>query len=164
MNRTIESNTASEDLRSRVAELEKRVRELEAERDELKGWKAEQLAVENTWDAQAVGELIGCKWGDGIREKIEPFIKDIIAERDGLKAELERVPVFYQVRCDDIDELRARHAALVDALKLAKLGWYGGHLPNEWYTTVTKDYESKEFQGMTIGQVVSKLAALEVKP
>jgi DNA repair exonuclease SbcCD ATPase subunit len=68
--------------------LQQRVRELEAERDELKRWKAEQLAVESTWDAQVVGKLIGCKWGEGIREKIEPFIKDTIAERDRLKAEL----------------------------------------------------------------------------
>jgi hypothetical protein len=67
------------------------------------------------------------------------------------------------IRFDDYKQLESRIKVLEDALKLAKLAWYGGHLPNDWYTTITKDYENKEFQKMTIGQVVSKLAALEVK-
>ena len=57
-------NTAKEKLKA-----------LTAERDELRRWKDEALAVEASWDCQAVGKLIGVPLGQNIRPCIEPAIR-----------------------------------------------------------------------------------------
>lgn len=40
----------------------------------LRRWKAEQMAVESSWDAQAVGTELGVVWGQAIRPQILPAI------------------------------------------------------------------------------------------
>lgn len=67
-----------------IEQLLTRVRELEA-------WKAQQLAVENEWDAQAAGRLLGVPLGQSIRAAIRPGIEKLqqrVAELEGQVGEL----------------------------------------------------------------------------
>ena len=66
---------AAEDVESlaRLASAEARVRELET-------WKESQLAVEASWDDQAVGRELGLTLGSPIRPQILPAIKDLRAK------------------------------------------------------------------------------------
>ena len=45
--------------------------------ESLSAWKAEQLAVEATWDVQAVGKAIGLPLGSNIRTHILPYIESL---------------------------------------------------------------------------------------
>lgn len=76
-----------ENLREANAALASRVFELESElgvacdqRDDLARWKAEALAVEEAWNPQAVGELLGLALGSDIRAAIEPGIRRLIEQ------------------------------------------------------------------------------------
>ena len=66
---------------------------LQDEKTQLERWKAEAMAVAASWDVQAVGKLIGAQPGSSICQQIEPFLRAIIAERDALKARLDKFPV-----------------------------------------------------------------------
>jgi len=68
------------ELSLHTLELGNALRAAEAENTHLERWKAEQLAVEASWDAQAVGKLIGCKLGENIRSAIEPYIRELQAK------------------------------------------------------------------------------------
>lgn len=41
----------------------------------LEAWKREAIAVESTWDVQAVGKLIGTPLGGDIRAGVQPYIE-----------------------------------------------------------------------------------------
>ncbi len=60
---------------------------IEGER-KLDRWKCEMTAVENTWDAQAVADLLGIEAGFSTRERIEPGIKKLIQERDSALSQI----------------------------------------------------------------------------
>lgn len=47
--------------------------------DQLRAWKDSALAVERSWDCQAVGKLLGIPLGSDIRSQIEPAIRALIA-------------------------------------------------------------------------------------
>lgn len=68
--------------------------QLETELNVLQQWKDEQLAVEVTWDAQAVGKELNLPLGSPIRPQILPAIQK-------LKAALEREQLRL-VACDVI--------------------------------------------------------------
>lgn len=63
---------------------------LRAEILELREWKRQQMEVESTWDAQAVGEAIGAPLGASIRKAILPAIVAITKDRDELREKVER--------------------------------------------------------------------------
>lgn len=64
-------DTDSEEL---VA-LKNRLAMAEAARDELRRWKDEQLAVESSWNPQAVADALGIVHGAPIRENILPLVE-----------------------------------------------------------------------------------------
>lgn len=66
--------------------LRQQLAEKDAEIERLRGWKAEALAVEDQWDMQAVGKLIGCKLGSGIHSQIQPAIERLQARVAELEA------------------------------------------------------------------------------
>ena len=49
------------------------------ERDALAAWKESALAVEASWNCQAVGKLLGLPLGSDIRAGIEPGIRKLLA-------------------------------------------------------------------------------------
>lgn len=51
---------------------------------DLRAWKESAMALESTWDEQAVGKLLGLKVGDNIRPAIEPGIRKLIEGQTGL--------------------------------------------------------------------------------
>jgi hypothetical protein len=61
-----------------------------AEVERLLQWKREQIAVESSWDAQAVGCVLGIKLGSAIRPNILPGITALKTEVERLTKELER--------------------------------------------------------------------------
>jgi hypothetical protein len=67
-----------------VEDIEKSIKELMEDRDELKRWKEEMLQVESEWDCQRVGKLLNIAPGEPIRNNIEPKIRQLIAEKDDL--------------------------------------------------------------------------------
>lgn len=51
----------------------------------LRGWKAQYLAVESTWDSQAVGRELDMPWGVNILPRILPGIQQLkkaLAEKE----------------------------------------------------------------------------------
>ena len=65
----------------------------------IEAWKREQLAVEATWDIQAVGKLIGVGLGENIRPQIYPAIEKLTAELAAAREEIARlktVPMKYR--------------------------------------------------------------------
>lgn len=73
--------------------------QLETELNTLKQWKDEQLAVEATWDAQAVGNELDLLLGSPTRPQILPAIKM-------LKAALEREQQDFAALRQMVSELR----------------------------------------------------------
>lgn len=69
----------------------------------LRAWKAEALAVESEWDAQAVGALLGVELGASIRVAIQPGIATLQREADEAREQVA-------ARDKIIDQLRASHA------------------------------------------------------
>lgn len=66
-------------------------RELLAELAELREWKRQSLAVENSWDNQAVARLLRIPLGEDIARNIQPKIEELLAEvklafEEGIKA------------------------------------------------------------------------------
>lgn len=59
-----------------------------AECIELRAWKESVLEVESRWDCQAVGKLLGLTLGSEIRPNIEPKIRELLAERNRLSAQV----------------------------------------------------------------------------
>lgn len=59
---------------------------IEEELASLRRWKAEALAVEATWDIQAIARLLNLPLGVNIRAAIQPAIEKLIAERDAALA------------------------------------------------------------------------------
>lgn len=45
--------------------------------ERLRAWKAEALAVESMWDVQAIGKLLGVRYGGNIRPAIQPGIENL---------------------------------------------------------------------------------------
>jgi hypothetical protein len=62
-------------------DLLRRVINTRSEIASLQRWKAEQLAVERSWDDQEVAKLLGIPPGAPIRENIAPKIKQILDEQ-----------------------------------------------------------------------------------
>jgi len=62
---------------------------LQAEADALRAWKESALAVEASWDAQAVARLLEIPLGADIRAAIQPAIEKLKAERDALREALQ---------------------------------------------------------------------------
>ena len=52
---------------------------LRHERDALAAWRRSVLAVESSWDCQAVGKLLNLPLGSDIRANIEPGIRALLA-------------------------------------------------------------------------------------
>lgn len=61
------------------------------ELEELRRWKAEGLAVERTWDVQAVGTAIGVGLGGSILPAILPAINALKADNERLRGELDAI-------------------------------------------------------------------------
>jgi threonyl-tRNA synthetase len=98
---------------------------------ELARWQPEQLAVEATWDVQAVGKLIGCGFGEDIRAQIYPAIEQLQAENAKLKeAETRTIPWIARVA-----ELEAENAALWKVVEVARRGM--NHLPYQTHRALT---------------------------
>lgn len=70
---------------NRVAHRE--ILNLASEVSRLKAWQDEQLAVESSWDAQAVAKLLGVPLGGDIRKAIQPAIERLKAEAEKVRAE-----------------------------------------------------------------------------
>jgi hypothetical protein len=58
---------------------------------ELERWKREQLAVERSWDPQAVGKLLGMTLGTSIRKNIQPEIEKLQAQLAAERALADRL-------------------------------------------------------------------------
>lgn len=65
------------DFPEAITAIKNRLAMAEAGRDELRRWKAEQMAVEATWNPQAVGDALGIVLGAPIRENILPLVEDL---------------------------------------------------------------------------------------
>lgn len=68
-----------------IAELtatKQQLDEVTKQRDALQEWKESAMQVGSSWDAQAIGELIGVQLGCAILPQIEPAIRKMIAQRD----------------------------------------------------------------------------------
>ena len=61
-------------------EMDAYIIELETERDELRAWKTEAMAVAATWDVQRVGRLLGLALGQNIYKNIEPKIEELLEQ------------------------------------------------------------------------------------
>jgi hypothetical protein len=59
---------------------------LRKEIEMLKAWKESSLAVESSWDVQAVAQEMGLPLGWPIHSQILPYIQRIRAENDKLKS------------------------------------------------------------------------------
>lgn len=70
-----------------VYDLEDEIERLQNENKRLQAWKDSALAVEATWDEQAVGRALNVGLGQSIRDKILPSIKNLrtVAIEDFLK-------------------------------------------------------------------------------
>jgi hypothetical protein len=67
------------------------VDEARAEVARLADWKAQQMQVEASWDAQSVADELGLPLGVSIRPEILPRIKALKAEVARLREALERI-------------------------------------------------------------------------
>lgn len=76
------------------------VGDLERERDELRQWKAEQLAVEATWDERKVGKLLNVPLGSTIRLAIQPAIESMLDAIKGAHGVLRDILKNYE--CGDV--------------------------------------------------------------
>ena len=56
----------------------------------LEAWKREAIAVESTWDVQAVGKLIGTPLGGDIRAGVQPYIEGLQSENERMMEVLSR--------------------------------------------------------------------------
>jgi hypothetical protein len=61
------------------------------QRDELKAWQESAFAVEEEWDAQSIGTLLGMHLGQSIRANIEPKIRELIEQRDRLAVAMRQM-------------------------------------------------------------------------
>ncbi len=59
-------------------DVQKAIKDLIEERDDLKRWKEEMLQVESEWDCQKVGKLLNIELGQSIHKNIEPKIREIL--------------------------------------------------------------------------------------
>jgi len=80
--------TVAGDVQRWADEFHNLLFQLRRERDELATWKRASIQVESMWNPQTVGKLLGMTLGDSIHQNIEPKIRELIAERDALKAKL----------------------------------------------------------------------------
>jgi hypothetical protein len=55
----------------------------------LARWKEEAMQVEAQWDCQAIGKLIDVPLGHHIRPRVEPAIRELIAQRDRARLIME---------------------------------------------------------------------------
>jgi hypothetical protein len=74
-----------------VREVAAAITALQAEADAARAWKESALAVEASWDVQAIARLIGAPLGPDIRAAIQPAIERLKAERDDLAMVLIRL-------------------------------------------------------------------------
>lgn len=110
--KTDEAICGSEPFNDEHVVLADFARQLERENAELQRWKSEQLAVESTWDAQAVGRLLGVRLGQPIRPEIQPSIE---AMREAIKAAHAAIATQIHVRGtsdDTLDVLAQQESAL----------------------------------------------------
>lgn len=91
--------------------------EAEAEITQLKEWKESALEVESRWDCQAVGRLLGVKWGGDIRSKIQPGIESLQAEIAALRDSLEISKQAGAELAKSCGNLHERQRVLVDTLR-----------------------------------------------
>ena len=63
----------------RLGQIMEILPELKSDLDTLAAWKESALAVEASWDCQAVGKLLGIPLGSDIRAGIEPGIRALLA-------------------------------------------------------------------------------------
>jgi len=69
--------------------LRDHARRLEHERDELREWKKEQLAVESEWNPQEVARLLDIPLGGSIRAAILPKISNLREKLEELQKQLD---------------------------------------------------------------------------
>lgn len=66
-------------------------RKLERERNALQRWKDEAISVENDWQPQHLAALLNMPLGASIRKHLMSEVPKLIAERDALRAENNRM-------------------------------------------------------------------------
>ena len=69
----------AERARSEYENMNAAYQQLAEQHAELAAWKESALAVEASWDCQAVGKLLGLPLGSDIRAGIEPGIRALLA-------------------------------------------------------------------------------------
>lgn len=85
----LESQLASAKRDQEIAlELREAMKE---EVEQLRRWKTEQMAVESSWDEQAVAKLLGLTLGQSIRPQIQSAIDRLMKERDEARKDAERL-------------------------------------------------------------------------
>ena len=95
-----------EQIELRIADRDR----LAAELVELKAWKEQAIAVEATWDVQAVGKLLGILWGQDIRKNIQPKIEALQAELAEEKTKCDEAHKRAGERWKDLDAEKQDHA------------------------------------------------------
>jgi len=76
--------------REALEKAENRIAKLEAEIAKLRAWKAEAIAVEMEWDAQAIASMLGGRLGASCRAVVAENVPRLIADRDAALARVEK--------------------------------------------------------------------------
>ena len=104
-------------------------RTLEREIADLARWKAEALAVEASWDCQAVGKALGLTLGSSIRPAILPAIQKMLANTTAdcaeivkLRTALNRIAHPNTYGTQDVDPRVIARSALLMGFTQAKSG------------------------------------------
>jgi hypothetical protein len=93
-----------------------------AEIDRLKRWKSEQMAVESSWDPQAIGQELGLPLGSDIRPQILPAIVDLKRELAEARETISTAINSANARQAETEHARRRLSEARGLLKYANKG------------------------------------------
>lgn len=114
----VEGKPTESELRA-LADLD----EVRAECERLQAWKAESIAVENEWDAQAIAKMLGGKLGASCRRVIAEKVPQLITEVERLRARLARRESVETMTVDEIARLCPPRLSTIGELR----GWVAGY-------------------------------------
>jgi len=120
-----------------------------AEIDRLKRWKSEQMAVESSWDPQAIGQELGLPLGSDIRPQILPAIVDLKRELAEAREEIDECFAVFQFATKCAGDMREQRDRLAKA---------GKALVDRWETPF---WEDVPHTGKFIRKLSDAIAVLE---